>query len=48
MALNNNSNQFLQVVVNSALPQKVRVATVPEQMALQASDLCQRWSTQFY
>lgn len=48
MALNNNSNQFLQVAVNSALPQKVRVATVPEQMALQASDLCQRWSTQSF
>jgi len=30
LALNNNSNQLLQVVVNSALPQRVKVATTPE------------------
>lgn len=35
----------MQVVVNSALPQRVRVATVLEQMPFQASDLHQRWST---
>ena len=36
------------MVVNSALPQRVRVATVPEQMPLQASDLRQRWSTRSF
>lgn len=47
MALNNNSNQFFAGCWN-ALPQKVRGTTVPKQMPLQASDLCQRWSSQSF